>query len=160
MEIGTVDIIMPEGSNIILGYSHFIKTVEDLNEIIKTTIPGAKYSITFSEASGKRLIRHEGNDDALIKAGIENIKNLSCGHTFLIILENAFPISVLNQIKQCQEVGSIYAATANPLKVVIAKEKEGNGILGVIDGSSPLGVETEDDKAERRAFLRSIGYKS
>ncbi len=160
MDIVTVDMVIPLEANIIVGYSHFIKTVEDLNEIIHTTVPGARYSIAFSEASGRKLVRFEGNDDELIKAGIDNIKNLSSGHTFIVLLRNAFPINVLNQIKQCQEVGRIFAATANPLKVIVARTDSGNGILGVIDGESPVGVESEADKKERREFLRTIGYKS
>lgn len=160
MEMELISLEIPGESNIILGYSHFIKTVEDLNEIIKTTIPNANYSIVFSEASGKRLIRYEGNDAAMIASGLKNIRNLACGHTFLIILGNAFPINILNQVKQCQEVGRIFAATANPVKVIVAREGEDGGILGVIDGSSPLGTETDGDKEERRKFLRAIGYKS
>ncbi len=160
MELESIEMVIPEDSNLILGYSHFIKTVEDLNEIIRTTIPGALYSITFSEASGVRLIRYEGNDKALIDAGIENVRRLSSGHSFIIMLKNAYPINILNQIKQCQEVGRIFAATANPLKVIVAKEENGNGILGVIDGASPLGVESEDDKEDRKKLLRTIGYKS
>lgn len=158
MEI--VEISMPKDSNVILGYSHFIKTVEDLNEIIRTYIPQAKYAIAFSEASGERLVRHEGNDQELLETAVDAIKRLSAGHTFIIYLRNAFPISVLNQIKNCQEVGRIYAATANPLSVVIAKSERGNGIAGVIDGYSPIGVEGEEHKVKRRQFLRDIGYKS
>lgn len=158
MEI--IEIDMPKDTNIILGYSHFIKTVEDLNEIIKTHIPQAGYAIAFSEASGERLIRHEGNDQELLETAIDTIKRLSAGHTFVIYLKNAFPISVLNQIKNCQEVGRIYAATANPLSVVIAKSDRGNGIAGVIDGYSPIGIEGEEHKNKRRKFLRDIGYKS
>ncbi len=155
----TVKIDFPEDSNVILGYSHFIKTVEDLEEIIKTSRPDAIYAIVFSEASGERLIRYEGNDEGLIKIGIDNIRKLGCGHTFLIILKNVFPISILNQIKACQEVGRIFAATANPLYAVIYREAERAGILGVIDGYSPVGVETEQDKEKRRALIRKIGYK-
>lgn len=158
MEI--VEINMPKDSNVILGYSHFIKTVEDLNEIIKTYVPQAKYAIAFSEASGERLVRHEGNDQELLETAVDAIKRLSAGHTFIIYLRDAFPISVLNQIKNCQEVGRIYAATANPLSVVIVKSERGNGIAGVIDGYSPLGVEEEAHKVKRRQFLRDIGYKS
>ncbi len=155
-----VDIELPKDSNVILGYSHFIKTVEDLNEIIATHAPHAKYAIAFSEASGERLIRWEANDDDLRGRAIDAIKKLSAGHTFLIFLKNAFPISILNQIKNCQEVGRIFAATANPLSVIIAKSEGGNGILGVIDGSCPVGVENEENKNKRRKFLRDIGYKS
>ncbi len=160
MDLDYIQLIKPENTNIILGYSHFIKTIEDLNEIIKTTIPEAEYAIAFSEASGDRLIRYEGNNDELIEYAINNIKNISAGHTFIIILRKAYPISVLNQIKMCQEVGRIFAATSNPLNVVIARFDSGNAVLGVMDGYSPLGTETDDDKIKRRKFLRDIGYKS
>ncbi len=160
VELEEVEIRKPEDTNVILGYSHFIKTVEDVTEIIRTIIPGARFSLTFSEASGPRLIRYEGNDEELVQIGIDNIKRLSAGHTFLIILRNAFPISILPALKECQEIGSIYAATANPLKAIVAKGHEGNGIVGVIDGMAPLGVETKEDKEKRRKFLRDIGYKS
>ena len=158
--IETVKIEFPEGTNVILGYSHFIKTVEDLVEIIRTSRPDAIYAVAFSEASGDRLIRYEGNDKELIDKSIENIKNIVAGHTFLIILKNVFPIAILNQIKQCQEVGRIFAATANPLEVVIYRKGEGAGILGVIDGFTPLGIEKEPDREKRRDLLRKIGYKN
>lgn len=155
-----VDIELPKDSNVILGYSHFIKTVEDLNEIIATHAPQAKYAIAFSEASGERLVRWEANDDELRDKAIGAILELSAGHTFLIFLRDAFPISILNQIKNCQEVGRIFAATANPLSVALVKSDRGNGVIGVIDGSSPLGTENEENKNRRRRFLRDIGYKS
>ena len=158
MEI--VELEVPKDSNVILGYSHFIKTVEDLNEIVNTHAPHAKYAIAFSEASGDRLIRFEGNEQELVDVAIDGIKRISAGHTFMIILRNAFPIAVLNQIKNCQEVGKIFAATANPLSVVIAKTERGNAVLGVVDGFSPVGVEEEEHKNKRRKFLRDIGYKS
>lgn len=158
--IETVKIEFPEGTNVILGYSHFIKTVEDLVEIIRTSRPDAIYAVAFSEASGDRLIRYEGNDKELIDKSIENIKNIGAGHTFLIILKNVFPIAILNQIKQCQEVGRIFAATANPLEVLIYRKGEGAGILGVIDGFTPLGIEKEPDREKRRDLLRKIGYKN
>ncbi|MEM0139129.1 MAG: adenosine-specific kinase [Ferroplasma sp.] len=160
MDLDYIDIIKPDDANIILGYSHFIKTIEDLNEIIKTTIPGSEYAIGFSEASGDRLIRYEGNSEELINYAINNIKNISAGHTFIIILRKAYPINILNQIKMCQEVGSIFAATSNPIKVIVARMEGGNAILGVADGYSPLGTETQADKEKRRKFLRDIGYKS
>lgn len=160
IELEEVEIRKPEDTNVILGYSHFIKTVEDLTEIMQTTAPGSRYSITFCEASGPRLIRYNGNDDELIKYGIENMERVASGHSFLIIMRDAFPISVLNSIKACQEVGTIYAATANPLTVIIARSGGGGGILGVIDGGSPLGVEEAEDKEKRRKFLRDIGYKN
>ena len=160
MDITAVEIEKPEGVNIIIGYPHFIQTVEDLNEIIKTVIPGCEYAVVFSEASGDRLIRFEGNSSELIKAGINNIKKISAGHTFIIMLKNAFPISILPQLKMSQEVGTIYAATANPLKVIVAKTENTNAIIGVADGYSPAGIESDDDKQKRRKFLRDIGYKS
>ncbi|MCL4340671.1 MAG: adenosine-specific kinase [Candidatus Thermoplasmatota archaeon] len=156
----TVDLTVPSGSNIILGYSHFIKTVEDLMEIVNTTIGNCRYGIAFSEASGERLIRFEGNDSKLIEHAVENLKKIASGHTFIIIMKDAYPISILNQIKLCQEVGTVFAATANPIKVILAKSQNGNGVMGVIDGFSPLGVEAEKDKINRRELLRKIGYKS
>lgn len=158
MEI--VEIDMPENSNVIIGYSHFIKTVEDLNEIVKTHVPQAEYAIAFSEASGDRLIRFEGNDHELLDYAIDSLKKISAGHTFIIFLRKVFPIAILNQVKNCQEVGRIFAATANPLSVVIAKAERGNAVLGVVDGYSPMGVEDEEHKNKRRKLLRDIGYKS
>ena len=160
MEIITVEIEKPDGVNVILGYSHFIKTVEDINEIIKTIIPGCEYAIVFSEASGDKLIRYEGNSQELIDYGINNIKAISAGHTFIILLKNAFPISILPQLKMSQEVGTIFAATANPLKVILAKTENTNAIIGIADGYSPVGVEQDSDKEKRRKLLRDIGYKS
>ncbi|BAB59639.1 hypothetical protein [Thermoplasma volcanium GSS1] len=159
MDIEAVDMIVPNDSNIIVGYSHFIKTVEDLNEIVHTSMPKCRYAIAFSEASGDRLIRYEGNDDELVNAAIENIKRISAGHTFVILLRDAYPINILNAVKSCQEVGGIFAATANSLKIIIYKGENGNGVLGVIDGMSPVGVESDDDKKKRRDLLRKIGYK-
>ncbi|MCW6168251.1 MAG: adenosine monophosphate-protein transferase [Thermoplasmatales archaeon] len=159
-KIKAVSLEVPEDSNIILGYSHFIKTVEDLNEIIKTYVPQAKYALAFSEASGDRLLRFEGNDRHLIEVALENLKKLSAGHTFLIILKNAFPISILDAIKNCQEVGRIFAATSNPVDVILAEIERGCGILGVIDGYSPLGIEDATQRSKRIKLLREIGYKS
>ncbi len=159
MEIKTVKINIPEGCNIILGQTHFIKTIEDLYEIIATTVPGAKFGIAFTEASGPCLIRTEGNDGELIDVCVDNLKEAGAGHVFCILLKNAFPINVLNQIKNCPEVCRIFCATANPLEVVICKTELGSGIIGVIDGFSPKGVETPGDKAHRKEFLRKIGYK-
>ncbi len=159
MKIEIVDLEIPEQSNIIVGYSHFIKTVEDLYEIVVTTAPEAKFGIAFSEASGKRLIRYEGNDQTLVDSSIEDVRRIAAGHTFIIILRNAYPINLLNQIKLCQEVGGIFAATANPLKVIVARDTDRAAIIGVMDGSSPVGVESDADKTERREFLRNIGYK-
>jgi len=159
MEIHDIRIEYPEGCNIILGQCHFIKTVEDLYEIMVTTVPQAWFGIAFSEASGPCLIRSEGNDDALINASITVLKAIGAGHVFCILLAEAFPINVLNQIKNCPEVCRIYCATANPLQVVVASTLQGWGILGVIDGFPPKGVETHDDRLERQALLRKIGYK-
>lgn len=159
VETYSVPLDFPEGTNAILGYSHFIKTVEDLTEIISTTVPGAKFGIAFSEASGDRLVRYDGTDAELEKIAVDNILRISAGHTFMIILKNLYPINVLNAIKGCQEVGSIFAATSNPVEVIIAKGTRGNGVIGVVDGFSPVGVENENDKNTRRKFLREINYK-
>jgi len=160
VEFRIVDLDIPESCNVILGYSHFIKTVEDLNEIIRTHIPAAKYALAFSEASGERLVRFEGNDGVLVKWAQEAIKALAAGHTFVIVLRNAYPIQVLNAIKNCQEVGRIFAATANPLSVLTFSTPRGWGIAGVADGYSPLGVEDDEHKNKRKQLLRDIGYKS
>ena len=159
LDIETVDLIIPEGCSIILGQSHFIKTVEDLYEIIITSNPKAEFGIAFSEASGPRLIRRDGTDQELTDIAIKNIMAISAGHCFLIMLRNVFPISVLNQLKQCQEIVNIFAATSNPVKVLVARDNEQAAILGVMDGFSPLGVETMDNARERMKFLRNIGYK-
>lgn len=159
MEIKVVKINIPEGCNIILGQTHFIKTAEDLYEIIATTVPQARFGIAFTEASGPCLIRTEGNDNELISACVRNLQEIGAGHIFCILLKNAFPINILNPIKNCPEVCRIYCATANPLQVIVASTEQGNGILGVIDGFPPKGIETEEDKKNRRGFLRKIGYK-
>lgn len=159
MEIKSVKIKIPDGANIILGQTHFIKTAEDLYEIIATAVPQAKFGIAFTEASGPCLIRKEGNDTGLMDACVENLQNIGAGHVFCITLKNAFPINILNAVKNCPEVCSIYCATANPVEVIIVETGQGRGILGVIDGFSPKGVETDSDKAHRKQFLRKIGYK-
>jgi len=160
MGIFTVDIEKPdEEINVIIGQTHFIKSTEDLYETLVTSVPGAKFGLAFCEASGKRLIRYEGNDDILIKYAIKNAEKVGAGHFFIILLKNLFPINVLNAIKNVQEVLTIYAATANPLKVIIYEEGDMRGVLGVIDGYKPLGVENDQDKKERKEFLRKIGYK-
>ncbi|MFP3317708.1 MAG: adenosine-specific kinase [Thermoplasmata archaeon] len=160
MGIFTVDIEKPdEEINVIIGQTHFIKSTEDLYETLVTSVPGAKFGLAFCEASGKRLIRYEGNDDILIKYAIKNAEKVGAGHFFIILLKNLFPINVLNAIKNVQEVLTIYAATANPLKVIIYEEGDMRGVLGVIDGYKPLGVENDQDKKERKEFLRRIGYK-
>src|SRR3990172_1239019 len=159
MEIKTVTVDIPEGCNIILGQTHFIKTAEDLYEIIATTVSQAQFGIAFTEASGPCLIRTEGNADDLVRACVKTLEAIGAGHVFCIFLRNAFPVNVLNQIKSCPEVCRIFCATANPLEVVVGSPAQGKGILGVIDGFPPKGVETASDKAKRKEFLRKIGYK-
>jgi adenosine/AMP kinase len=159
METKAVKVNIPDGCNIILGQTHFIKTAEDLYEIIATTVPHARFGIAFTEASGPCLIRTEGNDDELISTCVKNLQEIGAGHVFCILLKNAFPINVLNPIKNCPEVCRIYCATANPLEVLVASTEQGNGIIGVIDGFPPKGVETAEDKKNRKEFLRKIGYK-
>jgi len=159
MEIKSVRLEIPDDANIILGQTHFIKTVEDVYEIMVTGVPGAKFGIAFNEASGPCLIRADGNDEELTQAAVRNCRALAAGHTFTLIMRQAYPINVLNSIKQCPEVCSIYCATANPVEVIVARSDQGSGIIGVIDGSSPKGVETAEDKEKRREFLRKIGYK-
>ncbi len=159
MDIQSVRVEIPEGCNVILGQTHFIKTAEDLYEIIATTVPQAQFGVAFTEASGPCLIRTEGNDDALVAACVKTLQEIGAGHVFCIYLKNAFPINVLTPIKNCPEVCRIFCATANPLAVMVASSSQGKGILGVIDGSSPKGVETANDRAQRKGFLRKIGYK-
>jgi len=154
-----VQMQIPEGTNIIIGISHFIKTVEDLYETLITHVPGIKFGIAFCEASGDRLIRFEGNDEELIKSAIENAKKIGAGHSFVILLKNAWPINVVNAIKNVQEVLTIVCATANPVQVIIAETNQGRAIIGVVDGYKPLGVEDEEKRKERMEFLRKIGYK-
>ncbi|MEW6455451.1 MAG: adenosine-specific kinase [Acidobacteriota bacterium] len=160
MEIKTVRIQKPDDMNFILGQSHFIKTVEDLYEILVSSMPGIRFGIAFAESSGPCLIRIAGNDDELIELAKTNCLNIGCGHAFIIFLKNAFPINVLNAVKNCQEVCNIYCATANPVGVIIAETEEGRGILGVIDGQKSKGIESEEDINKRKEFLRKIGYKS
>ena len=159
MDLKTIDLQWKENCNIIIGQSHFIKTVEDIAEIIISSVPGIKYGIAFCEASGPCLIRTEGNDPDLINDAEECAKKIGAGHTFYIVIADAFPINILNQIKACQEVTRIFCATANPLQVIVARTEQGGGIVGVIDGYSPKGVETDKDKEERKALLRKFGYK-
>lgn len=160
MEIQNIKMDIPEGSNIIIGQSHFIKTVEDLYEIMVTTVPGIAFGIAFNEASGPCLIRFDGNDHELIDVAVKNCGALQAGHVFIIVMKNAYPINMLNRIKQCQEVCSIFCATANPVEVLVAKTGQGCGVVGVIDGFSPKGIESDTDKADRSALLRDIiGYK-
>lgn len=159
LNIDAVQLLWEEGCNIIVGQSHFIKSAEDIPEIVVTTVPGIKYGFAFCEASGPCLIRTEGNDELLVKQARECARSVGAGHTFYLIIRDSFPINLLNGIKACQEVATIFAATANPLQVVVAESSQGRGIMGVIDGSTPAGVEGEDEKRERKEFLRKIGYK-
>ncbi len=159
MEIKTIKLNFPEEANIILGQAHFIKTAEDLYEIMVSTVPGIKFGIAFNEASGPCLVRAEANDNKLKLLAISNIKEIGAGHAFIIIIEKAFPINVLNAIKQCPEVCRIFCATANPVEVIIAKTEQGCGIMGVIDGFAPKGIEKDEDVKKRRKFLRTINYK-
>ena len=158
-KIKVVQINMPKDSNVIFGQSHFIKTVEDISEIVISSVPGVEYGLAFCEASGPCLIRTEGNSEELIKAASENAKLLGVGHSFILFIRKAFPINILNAIKNCQEVAGIFAATANPLQAVIYETSQGCGVLGVIDGFSPKGIESDDDKNSRKEILRKFGYK-
>ena len=159
MDLKTVRVQVPDGSNVILGQTHFIKTAEDLYEILAGSSPHIKFGIAFTEASGPCLIRHEGNDSSLTQAAVATVESIAAGHVFAIFIREAFPINVLNSVKMCPEVCRIYCATANPLEVVVAETEQGRGIMGVIDGSSPKGVEQDSDKAARKALLRNFGYK-
>ncbi|AKA73985.1 adenosine monophosphate-protein transferase [Saccharolobus solfataricus] len=159
IKIDVVRIDIPEGTNVIIGQSHFIKTVEDLYETLSSSSPNLKFGIAFNEASSKRLIRYDGNDQELIKLAIENAKKIGAGHVFVIYLKNGYPINVLNRIKNVEEVVRIFVATANPLQVIVAETDQGRGVIGVVDGYAPLGVESEADIQERKEFLRKIGYK-
>jgi len=159
MELKTVAIQKPAEINFILGQAHFIKTVEDLYEAIVQTAPQMKFGVAFCESSGPALVRWVGNDDELIELARKNALALSCGHCFIIFMKGGFPINILNTIKAVPEVCGIYCATANPVEVIVAESEQGRGILGVIDGSAPKGVETEADVQARQGFLRMIGYK-
>lgn len=159
MELLTVRMTIPEGTNLILGQTHFIKTVEDLYEALVTSSPTLKFGIAFNEASGACLTRVDGNDDELKKVAAANAQALGAGHTFVVLLRDGYPINVLNRVKDVQEVCRVFCATANPLEVIVARTDQGRGVLGVIDGASPKGVEGEADVEWRRGLLRKIGYK-
>jgi hypothetical protein len=159
IEIKSVRMAFPADANIIVGQAHFIKTVEDLYEAIATTAPQAKFGLAFNESSGACLTRFDGNDEALKEAAIKNAQALAAGHTFVIVLSVAYPINILNAIRNVPEVCSIFCATANPVEILVAHTEQGQGVLGVIDGSSPKGVEEQDDIAWRHELLRKIGYK-
>ena len=159
MELKTVKIEKPEDTNFILGQSHFIKTVEDIHEAIVQTNSQIKFGVGFCESSGPALVRYTGNDASLIELAKRNAITLSCGHCFILFMEQGFPVNILNTIKNIPEVCTIYCATANQVEVIVAETDQGRGVLGVVDGFSPKGVETEADAAARKEFLRKIGYK-
>jgi len=159
MELKLVGMEIPEGCNLILGQAHFIKTVEDLYEAMVNAVPGVKFGVAFCEASQDCLIRWDGNDRALIDAAVGNARQIGAGHVFAVVFREAYPINVLPKVRECHEVVGLYCATANPVQVVVAEGAQGRGVLGVIDGSSPIGVEDETHQAHRREFLRKIGYK-
>jgi hypothetical protein len=154
-----VDVKVPDGCNAILGQSHFIKTVEDLYEALVNAVPGIKFGMGFCESSGPCLVRLEGNDDKLKELASKTAVQLSAGHTFIIFMRDAYPINVLDKVKAVPEVCNIYCATANPFQVILAETEQGKGILGVVDGFASKGIETEKDVAQRKGFLRKIGYK-
>lgn len=155
----TVKIDPPRDCNVILGMAHFIKTVEDLYEALVNSVPNIKFGIGFCESSGPCLVRHEGNDDELRRLAAEKAFEIACGHSFVIYLKNAYPINVLDKIKKVPEVCTIFAATANPLEIIIAETAQGRGIIGVVDGLKSKGIETDANDKERKDFLRKIGYK-
>jgi adenosine/AMP kinase len=159
MELKTVKIQKPDDVNLILGQSHFIKTVEDLHEALVTAVPRIRFGLAFCESSGPALVRWSGTDPELIELAKQNAFNLAAGHSFIVFLRDTFPINVLNAIKSAPEVCRIFCATANPVEVVLAETAQGRGILGVVDGIKSKGIETEKDIAERKGFLRKIGYK-
>jgi len=159
VEIKVVSIDIPKDSNVILGMAHFIKTVEDIYEAMVNSVPGIKFGLAFCESSGECLVRVEGTDEELKKAAAENMLKLGCGHSFIVFMREAYPINVLNAIKRVPEVCTIYAATANPLQVIIAETEQGRGIVGVIDGLKPKGIEDEKGIEWRKRILRELGYK-
>ena len=159
MELQNVRMQIPEGANLILGHSHFIKTAEDLYEVVVNTVPGAKFAIAFNEASGPCLIRVEANDDELRRAAISNAQSIGAGHVFVLLVRQAYPINLLGRVRDCFEVCSIYCATANPVEVIVTQTEQGRGVLGVVDGSSPKGVEDPEHRKHRHEFVRKMGYK-
>jgi len=159
METSIVEIDKPSDVNVILGQTHFIKSVEDIYEAMVNSVPGIKFGVAFCEASGDRLVRTDGTDKDLVSLATKNAKKIGCGHSFIIFMKGAYPVNVLNAIKSVPEVCGIYAATANPLQVIVAETDKGRGILGVIDGGTPLGVEGKEKAKERKELLRKIGYK-
>jgi adenosine/AMP kinase len=159
LEFRTVKVDVPQDCNVILGMAHFIKTIEDLHEALVNSVPNIKFGIGFCESSGPCLVRHEGNDDELRQLAAGKALEMGCGHSFIIFLRNAYPINVLDKIKNVPEVCTIYAATSNPLEVIVAQTEQGRGIIGVVDGLASKGIETPADIEKRKDFLRKIGYK-
>jgi uncharacterized protein len=159
MELLSEPLHFPSDCNIIFGQSHFIKTLEDLYEAAINSVPGIRFGIAFNEASGPCLVRKDGTDNDLIEIAVENMLRIGAGHTFLIVMRNAFPINILPAVQACREVVSIFCATANPVEVILVKSDLGRGVLGVIDGNSPKGIELDTDISHRKKFLRDIGYK-
>jgi len=159
MQTLVVRVENPDGLNLIFGQSHFVKTIEDLHEALVGTVPGIRFGAAFCEASGPRLVRATGTDPALVVLATRNLQAIGCGHAFLIFLGNAYPINVLDAVRRLPEVCRIYCATANPLEVIVAETEQGRGVLGVVDGHPPLGVEGPEDVAARHGLLRKIGYK-
>ena len=159
MELHAVPIENPEGLNLIFGQSHFIKTVEDLHEALAGAVPGIRFGLAFCESSGPRLVRTSGTDPALVDLAARNALAVGCGHTFLIFLGNAYPVNVLGAVRQVPEVCQVYCATANPVEVIVAATARGRGVLGVVDGQPPLGVEGAGEAGARHELLRKIGYK-
>ena len=159
LEFKIIKVEPPKDCNVILGMAHFIKTAEDLYEALVNSVPNIKFGLGFCESSGPCLVRHEGNDDKLRHIAAEKASEIACGHSFIIYLKNAYPINVLDKVKNVPEVCNIFAATANPLEIIIAETQQGRGIIGVIDGLKSNGIETEENIKDRRAFLRKIGYK-
>jgi len=159
MELLSVRLDIPDGSNLILGQSHFIKTAEDLYEVVVNTVPGAKFAVAFNEASGPCLTRVESNDEELRRAAISNAQAIGAGHVFVLLVRQAYPINLLSRVRDCFEVCTIFCATANPVEAIIAQTDQGRGVLGVVDGNSPKGVEGPEDTKHRHEFVRKIGYK-
>jgi adenosine/AMP kinase len=160
LETKVVDVKVPEGCNVILGQSHFIKTVEDLYEALVNAVPNIKFGLAFCESSGPCLVRFDGNDSELKQLASQTSLQLSAGHTFVVFMRNAYPINVLDKVKSVPEVCNIFLATSNPFQVILAETEQGRGIMGVVDGYASKGIETEADIAERKEFLRKIGYKT
>ena len=159
MELKTIKIEKPADMNMILGQTHFIKSVEDLHEAMVNSVPGIRFGLAFCESSGPCLVRASGTDDELIELAKKNTYNLGAGHSFIILMKEAYPLNVLNAVKDVREVCTVFCATANPVEVIVAETEEGRGVLGVIDGLKPKGIETEEDIEHRKGFLRKIGYK-